>query len=532
MDKNKYWCNVYFESKKSQAVREQIFREDIGHSLDLEMKRCGMELEITNLRENGAPQHLRWCRNSKRQVSWFSRAPVPWVVEFREGWKAKDSIHFTADGSNRDLLSKMFFSAISSVSTVQFRIGAINSVHEEGEESEIATAQEAVNTEILMSVDAEEVNSLVSSLRTALETDQAKILRASSVYRKKVNSQCCCNLASFWKRVTAGDYFITKPSTEDVWSGFTPQCRDYTRPRGHLHTRIFAAILGGTKNGPSFEVQVEQILGTHGLEGAVPSKRDFLTTFWVLTSRSKNRLVNEVRVPNVSHNVSSTELFSEQASSKETEPCEVTDTRSRKLETNPTRVGKPAANPGTLTERPVCFTKGTIPALERKWRIFLACPTYAGRTLSTGILKMVKKKLVRHFLIKMNGQLMQLYIGIRWDQCYWRRSQTRERTNFRNKNGYPAFPSRKCQGLVRVFWIFSKSLAYLRAIQGNTGGMAIAPELMGPTNHLLHANPFGKTNNKKQFMGPRRRVLGKMIQRTGSRMTIWHTQKEERTLER
>ena len=72
----------------------------------------------------------------------------------------------------------------------------------------------------------------------------------------------------------------------------------------------------GQKLDQSFEVQVERILGTHGLEGAVPSKRDLLTTSWVLTSRSKNRLVNEVRVPNVSHNVSSTELFSELASSK------------------------------------------------------------------------------------------------------------------------------------------------------------------------------------------------------------------------
>ena len=30
----------------------------------------------TNLIE-WSPQHLRWCRNSKRQVTWFSRAPFP-----------------------------------------------------------------------------------------------------------------------------------------------------------------------------------------------------------------------------------------------------------------------------------------------------------------------------------------------------------------------------------------------------------------------------------------------------------------------
>ena len=57
-----------------------------------------------------------------------------------------------------------------------------------------------------------------------------------------------------------------------------------------------------------------------------------------------------MRSPNVSHNVSSAELLSEQASSKRTGLGEGSDTRSRKLETNPTHVGKLAANPVTLTE--------------------------------------------------------------------------------------------------------------------------------------------------------------------------------------
>ena len=162
------------------------------------------------------------------------------------------------------------------------------------------------------------------------------------------------------------DYFVTKPSTEDGWSGPILQYREYTLSREHLHSRICATIPGGAKIRPVMEVLVEQILGTRGLEGAVPSKRDHMTTSWVLTSRSKNRLVNEVRAP-VSHSVSSAELLSERASSKETEPCEITDTRSRKLETNPTRVAKPAANPGTPSQRPIFFTKGTIPALETKW---------------------------------------------------------------------------------------------------------------------------------------------------------------------
>ena len=117
-----------------------------------------------------------------------------------------------------------------------------------------------------------------------------------------------------------------------------------------------------------------------------------------------------MRSPNVSRNVSSAELLSEQASSKQTGLGKGSDTRSRKLETDPTHVGKLAANPVTLTERPVCFPKRTISALERKWRIILAFPTYAGRSLSSAISKTVAK-LVRHF----DQDERQTDAAVHWD---------------------------------------------------------------------------------------------------------------------
>ena len=139
----------------------------------------------------------------------------------------------------------------------------------------------------------------------------------------------------------ATHHFRTDPSEEDGWRGITLS-------RENPHARIFAAIPGGTKIGPVIEVHVVQVMGTHGLESAVPSKRDHLTTSRVPISRGKNRFVNEVRAPNVSHIVPRAELLSEQASSKDTESCDVTDSRSRVLEANL-----------------VNLTAGTIPACER-----------------------------------------------------------------------------------------------------------------------------------------------------------------------
>ena len=137
-------------------------------------------------------------------------------------------------------------------------------------------------------------------------------------------------------------------------------------------------------------------MGTHGLEIAVPSKRDHLTTSSVLISRGKNRLVDEVHL-NVSYIVASTELLSERSCSKETEPCDVTDTRSRELEGNPTRARRLASSPVTLTARPVCFTKGTISALGKEVEnpSRLPCVCKKNITFSTAISKMVTK-LVRH----------------------------------------------------------------------------------------------------------------------------------------
>ena len=70
-------------------------------------------------------------------------------------------------------------------------------------------------------------------------------------------------------------------------------------------------------------------MGTHGLEIAVPPKQNLLTTSWVLIARGKNHFLDEVRTPNVSYIVPSAESLSERTCSNDTEPCDITDTRSR-----------------------------------------------------------------------------------------------------------------------------------------------------------------------------------------------------------
>ena len=61
------------------------------------------------------------------------------------------------------------------------------------------------------------------------------------------------------------------------------------------------------------------IIGIHGIEVSVPSTRNFKQTSWVLISTGKNRFVNQMEDPSISHNVPSSNLLREQANSKEEE---------------------------------------------------------------------------------------------------------------------------------------------------------------------------------------------------------------------
>ena len=139
------------------------------------------------------------------------------------------------------------------------------------------------------------------------------------------------------------------------------------------------ALQKGLKLDQSLKVNVVLIMGTHGLEIAIPSKRDHLTTSSVLISRGKNRLVDEVHL-NVSYIVASTELLSERSCSKETEPCDVTDTRSRRTGGEPHSCQATGFEPCHSYCETSVFHERNHFRVGRKWRILRACPAFAGRT--------------------------------------------------------------------------------------------------------------------------------------------------------
>ena len=76
--------------------------EDVGRPLDLEVKKSSMIHTCQGLNRNGTP----W-----QHKCYFLQVSVLWVVEFWKRKKNKNTIHFTAETSNIELLFRMVHSA-------------------------------------------------------------------------------------------------------------------------------------------------------------------------------------------------------------------------------------------------------------------------------------------------------------------------------------------------------------------------------------------------------------------------------------
>ena len=172
----------------------------------------------------------------------------------------------------------------------------------------------------MKSVEAGEVNSLVSIWRL-IRAAGNRSGDLKTFDDPPVHSQfsMLCDLLS-WRKVKPNDFFITKSSLSDGRGGIETQCKEYTLSRSDPRSRIHCKIPGGTKIGPVIEVRVVRIVGIYGLDVAVPSLR------------GKNRFVDEMEDPNISHNVPSINLLKEQADSKGASASEYVEHSFRKRE--------------------------------------------------------------------------------------------------------------------------------------------------------------------------------------------------------
>ena len=105
-----YWkrmtrMSVEIMQKKSPIVHETS-KQDVGHSLDLEKRKSGMEAWQTKSTENGTPRRRLWCKNRLRVGTLYS-FPMSRVLKRKKG---KDSIHYNGDPISADTFMKTIVS--------------------------------------------------------------------------------------------------------------------------------------------------------------------------------------------------------------------------------------------------------------------------------------------------------------------------------------------------------------------------------------------------------------------------------------
>ena len=131
--------------------------------------------------------------------------------------KGKETIHFNSVSSNTEPLFRIIHSVnqLSMYGAVSNWCEEIGLIADEKGQERILEKGESVNKETPKSVNSQKVNSLVSSARLALgnrlreNTQDFESLSETNQFTK------VCELASFWKRVSAGMSFKNKPDKDD-----------------------------------------------------------------------------------------------------------------------------------------------------------------------------------------------------------------------------------------------------------------------------------------------------------------------------
>ena len=206
----------------------------------------------------------------------------------------RDTIHFNADSSRtQNSYFESFTQQISSVCTEQCLIGGKNSVKmARNRDFKFETSEQT-----LKEVRPQEEDSPVQTPRDDQRASGNR-LRDTLQRFEKLNTETqfarVCGAAAFWELVSVGMRYKTVPDVDDDFGGRTPECREYTHPREHTNSRVYAAIPGNTIIGPVLQVHMIKFLDNYGVEIQIPSTATQDRTCLVIMCRGKNRYVENV----------------------------------------------------------------------------------------------------------------------------------------------------------------------------------------------------------------------------------------------
>ena len=258
LDNKRKWWELYFECRKSQELREDIFARTLDVSGCWDRKRSGMEDLLTLLLESGTPQPMKWYNDSKKQVITCSKSISAVSHGILKRKKGKKTIHFNGDSSNREFLFQTC--QISSICTEQWRIGANNSAWQRKRKNEIIYLWKNMT-----SVPPHEVQFLEFLPTMASGNSLQKTFWASKHRPTEWSSQSYVRTLGL--SIAFQPWWCIKLDlTRTTVVGKFLHYVGNTFSRAHLQSRVFVAVPGGTTKTPVLEVQIVKILGQSGLE--------------------------------------------------------------------------------------------------------------------------------------------------------------------------------------------------------------------------------------------------------------------------
>ena len=273
LDKKRKRWDLFFEFRKSQAIREETLVRTLDVPRSWRRKEMEWNSQLCTWRKMGFYSHSDGG-TIQRNRSALSRG----ILKKKKG---RDTIHFSGDSTNTELL----FQTNHSVNQLSI-YGAVSNwceqfgltENEMGQEKRLGKG-ESVTRGVLTSVKSQEVNLLTSSPRSASGSSLREKIQDFESLSDTIRIARVCEDVILVHRVSAGMSYKSRPDEDDGFGQIIPLCREYTLSRVNLQSRACAAIHGGTIIGTVIEVQIVKILDSYGLEIAIPSPNDS-STFW------------------------------------------------------------------------------------------------------------------------------------------------------------------------------------------------------------------------------------------------------------
>ena len=155
--------------------------------------------------------------------------------------KRKETIHFSGDSSNTELL----FQTFHSVNQLSIYGAVPNWCEQFGlTDEEKARNNLSVNKSILTSVPSHEVQLLVSPPKLESGNSLQENILSFEALSDGIQFSKLCEDAWLKHRVSAGMMYKTRLDEDDGYGKLVPLRREYTLSRAHPKSRVFAAIPG------------------------------------------------------------------------------------------------------------------------------------------------------------------------------------------------------------------------------------------------------------------------------------------------